>query len=59
MGAKTFELRASISVAHILVSRNRRSEACAMLAEIYNWSTEGFDTADLKEAEALLKQLQT
>ncbi len=35
----------------------RRDEACAMLAEIYNWFTEGFDTADLKDAKALLDDL--
>jgi hypothetical protein len=35
----------------------RRGEACAMLAEIYNWFTEGFDTADLKAAKALLDEL--
>jgi hypothetical protein len=35
----------------------RREEACVMLAGIYNWFTEGFDTADLKEAKALLEEL--
>ena len=35
----------------------RRDEARAMLAEIYNWFTEGFDTADLKDAKALLDEL--
>jgi predicted ATPase len=38
---------------------NRRDEARAMLAAIYNWFTEGFDTADLKEAKALLEELRT
>jgi len=38
---------------------NRRDEARAMLAEIYNWFTEGFDTADLKDAEALLGELNS
>lgn len=36
---------------------NRRDEAHAMLADIYNWFTEGFDTADLKDAKALLEEL--
>ena len=43
-------------------SRTRKShpdEARAMLADIYNWFTEGFDTADLKEAKALLDELST
>jgi len=38
---------------------NRREEARTMLAEIYGWFTEGFDTADLKDARALLEQLQS
>jgi hypothetical protein len=37
--------------------RTRRDEAQAMLAEIYGWFTEGFDTADLKDAKALLDEL--
>jgi hypothetical protein len=37
----------------------RRDEACAMLADIYNWFTEGFDIADLKEAKALLDELSS
>jgi hypothetical protein len=36
-----------------------RDEGCAMLAEIYNWFTEGFDTADLKDASALVDELST
>jgi hypothetical protein len=39
------------------MKQNRRNEARAMLAEIYNWFTEGFDTADLKDAKALLEEL--
>ena len=38
---------------------NRRDEARAMLASIYNWFTEGFDTADLKDAKALLDELRS
>ena len=40
-------------------SGHRRKEGRAMLAEIYNWFTEGFDTADLKDAKALLEELGT
>jgi predicted ATPase len=55
--AKSFELRAAISLAHLLVQQGRRGEARSMLAEIYNWFTEGFDTSDLKDAKALLDEL--
>jgi predicted ATPase len=57
-GAKSLELRAACSLARILRESARRDEARAMLAEIYNWFTEGFDTADLKDAKALLEELQ-
>jgi len=57
--AKSFELRATISLAHLLRDTNRRHEARKMLSEIYNWFTEGFDTADLKEAKALLDELRS
>jgi tetratricopeptide (TPR) repeat protein len=57
MGAKAYELRATMSLARLLASQGRREEAHSMLAEIYNWFTEGFDTADLKEAKALLGEL--
>ncbi len=56
-GAKSLELRATTSLARMLMSTDCRDEARAMLAEIYNWFTEGFDTADLKEAKALLELL--
>jgi tetratricopeptide (TPR) repeat protein len=52
--AKSLELRATTSLARLLASQGRRDEARAMLAEIYNWFTEGFDTADLKDAKALV-----
>jgi len=55
--AKSPELRATTSLARLLASQGRRDEARAMLAEIYNWFTEGFDTADLKDAKALLDEL--
>jgi predicted ATPase len=56
-GAKSFELRAATSLARLLRDTGRRDEARAMLAEIYNWFTEGVDTADLKDAKALLDEL--
>jgi predicted ATPase len=56
-GAKSWELRATISLARLLASQDRRGDARAMLAEIYNWFTEGFDTADLKDAKTLLEEL--
>ena len=51
------ELRATTSLARMLAKQDRRDEARAMLAEIYGWFTEGFDTADLKDAKALLDKL--
>jgi tetratricopeptide (TPR) repeat protein len=55
--AKSWELRATMSLARILVQQGCRDEARTMLAEIYNWFSEGFDTADLKDAKALLDEL--
>jgi predicted ATPase len=55
--AKSYELRATRSLARLLATQGKRDEARTMLAEIYNWFTEGFDTADLKEAKALLDEL--
>ena len=55
--AKSLELRATTRLARLLTRRSRRDEAHAMLAEIYHWFTEGFDTADLKDAKALLDEL--
>ena len=55
--AKSLELRARISLVRLLRNINRGDEARATLAEIYNWFTEGFDTADLKDAKALLDEL--
>jgi predicted ATPase len=55
--AKFWELRATTSLARLLAKQGRRDEALAMLAEIYAWFTEGFDTADLKDAKALLDGL--
>ncbi|MBV8053732.1 MAG: hypothetical protein JO071_00660 [Deltaproteobacteria bacterium] len=54
---KSWELRAATSFARLLDKQGKRDDARAMLAEIYNWFTEGFDTADLKDAKALLDEL--
>jgi predicted ATPase len=55
--AKSWELRATMSLARLLAKQGRRDEARKMLAEIYNWFTEGFNTADLKDAKALRDEL--
>ena len=57
MSAKSWELRATMSLARLLAKQGHRDEARTMLADIYSWFTEGFDTADLKEAKALLDEL--
>ena len=57
--AKSFELRATMSLVRLLAKQGRRDEARTMLAEIYGWFTEGFDTADLIDAKALLDELGT
>jgi predicted ATPase len=55
--AKSWELRAASSLARLWRDQGRRREACDLLAPIYGWFTEGFDTADLKDARALLDGL--
>ena len=57
--AKWWDLRATNSLARLLRDTNRRDEARGMLAEIYKWFTEGFDTADLKDAKRLLDELSS
>jgi predicted ATPase len=57
--AKSWELRATMSLARLLMRNGRRNEARTILAPIYNWFTEGFDTADLKDAKVLLQDLST
>jgi tetratricopeptide (TPR) repeat protein len=57
MGAKFWELRATTSLARLLRDTGRRDEARTTLSAIYNWFTEGFDTADLKDAKAILDEL--
>jgi predicted ATPase len=56
-GAKAWELRATMSLARLLEAQGKRDDARSMLGEIYGWFTEGFDTADLKSARALLDEL--
>ena len=56
--ARTLELRATMSLARLLTMEGRRDDARTMLSEIYNWFTEGFDTADMKEAKALVDELR-
>ena len=55
--AKSLELRAVMSLARLWQQQSRKDEARQMLAEIYGWFTEGFDTKDLQEAKALLEEL--
>jgi predicted ATPase len=55
--AKSWELRAATSLARLWSEQGRRTEARDLLAPIYGWFTEGFDTADLKAAKALLAEL--
>jgi predicted ATPase len=55
--AKSFELRAAMSMARLWRSQGRRDEARELLAPVYGWFTEGFDTLDLKQARALLDEL--
>jgi predicted ATPase len=57
--AKSLELRAATSLARLWRQQGKPKEAHAMLADIYKWFTEGFDTADLKNAKALLDELGT
>ncbi len=52
-------MRATLSLARLLDKQGKRGEARATLAEIYDWFTEGFDTADLKDAKSLLDELSS
>jgi hypothetical protein len=56
-GAKSLELRAAVSLARLCGEQGRRRKAHELLAPVYGWFTEGFDTADLKEAAGLLASL--
>ena len=55
--AKSWELRAAMSTARLLRDQGKQEEARELLAPVYGWFTEGFDTLDLKEAKALLEEL--
>ena len=55
--AKSWELRAAMSLARLWRDQGKRQQARELLAPVYDWFTEGFDTLDLKEAKALLDDL--
>jgi predicted ATPase len=55
--AKSLELRAAVSLSRLRRDQGRHPEAYDLLAPVYGWFTEGFETSDLKEAKALLDQL--
>jgi predicted ATPase len=55
--AKSLELRAATSLARLWQQQGKRDEARQLLAEVYGWFTEGFDTKDLQDAKALLREL--
>ncbi len=55
--AKSWELRAATSLARLWQQQGKQTEARELLAPVYNWFTEGFDTADLKDAKTLLTEL--
>jgi predicted ATPase len=55
--AKSLELRAAISLSRLWQRQGKRAEARELLASVYGWFTEGFDTADLCDARALLEEL--
>jgi predicted ATPase len=55
--AKSWELRAAMSMARLWRDQGKRNEARELLAPVYGWFTEGFDTLDLKEAKNLLNEL--
>jgi predicted ATPase len=57
--AKSCELRAAMSMARLWRDQGKRDEARELLAPVYGWFTEGFDTLDLKEAKALVEELPT
>jgi predicted ATPase len=56
--AKSWELRAAMGLARLWRDEGKRQQARDLLAPVYGWFTEGFDTLDLKEAKALLEQLR-
>jgi len=56
--AKSWELRASTSLARLWQRQGKQQQAHKMLSDVYNWFTEGFDTKDLKDAKVLLEELR-
>ena len=56
--SKSWELRSAMSMARLRRDQGKRDEARNLLAPVYGWFTEGFDTLDLKEAKALLNELR-
>ena len=56
--AKTFELRAATTLARLWQRQGKREKARALLAPLYAWFTEGFDTRDLIDAKALLEEVR-
>jgi adenylate cyclase len=57
--AKSLELRAATSLSRLLQRQGKREDARRLLADVYAWFTEGFDTADLKDARTVLDTLAT
>ena len=55
--AKLYELRAATSLGRLWCDNGKHKEACDLIAPIYDWFTEGFDTVDLKQAKLLLENL--
>jgi predicted ATPase len=55
--AKSFELRTAMSMARLWRDQGKRQQARDLLAQVYGWFTEGFDTLDLKQAKGLLEEL--
>ena len=55
--ARSLDLRATMSLGRLWQQQGKRAEARALLAPVYDWFTEGFDTADLQEAKVLLEEL--
>src|SRR5262245_58797687 len=56
--AKSLELRAAMSLARLWQQQGKQAEARALLAPVYGWFTEGYDTADLQEAKTMLEELR-
>ena len=55
--AKSWELRAAMSLGHLWQQQGKQEDAAALLAPIYKWFTEGFDTVDIQEAKTLLEEV--